>query len=110
MKWGTSSGVYTKTVTATTSHVTKSQMCGAPANSTGWRDLGLIHQALMSGIQYTFNNGLLYGHGKEHDIGANMVVSVHNTDPIPLPSQSMCTILILFYNFIHLVESLIILH
>ena len=58
MKWGTSSGVYTKTVTATTSHVTKSQMCGAPANSTGWRDLGLIHQALMSGIQYTLNNGL----------------------------------------------------
>lgn len=47
--WGTSSGSYQNTVTATTSRVTKSQMCGAPANSTGWRDLGLIHQALLTG-------------------------------------------------------------
>lgn len=47
--WGTSSGSYQNTVTATTSRVSKSQMCGAPANSTGWRDLGLIHQALLTG-------------------------------------------------------------
>lgn len=49
MKWGTASGVYTNTVTGTTSHITKAQMCGTPANSTGYRDLGLIHQALMTG-------------------------------------------------------------
>lgn len=49
VKWGTVSGVYTNVVTATTSRITKAQMCGIPANSTGYRDLGLIHQALLSG-------------------------------------------------------------
>lgn len=55
MFWGNASGSYQNTVAATTSHITKSQMCASPANSTGWRDLGLIHQALMTGKICSFS-------------------------------------------------------
>eukprot|EP01039_Chlorochromonas_danica_P000779 gene779-844_t len=50
VKWGTQSKVYSYVVNASTVHVNQSEMCGAPANSTGWRDLGSIHQVNISGI------------------------------------------------------------
>jgi hypothetical protein len=41
LKWGTQSGVYDNVIEADTSSITQDEMCGAPANSTGWRDLGM---------------------------------------------------------------------
>ena len=46
MKWGFESKLYKYIEAATTSHIEKAAMCGAPANTTGWREVGLIHTAL----------------------------------------------------------------
>ena len=51
LKWGTQKGVYTNIVAANTSTIDQSEMCGAPANSTGWRDLGAIHAATFTDIR-----------------------------------------------------------
>ena len=51
LKWGIQSGVYIHEVPASTSTIDQSEMCGAPANSTGWRDLGAIHTATFSDIR-----------------------------------------------------------
>lgn len=50
LKWGVESGKYNVTATATTSTLTKSAMCGGAANSTGWREQGLIHTAPLQGM------------------------------------------------------------
>lgn len=50
VKWGVTSGVYDTTVKSTSSYITKGDMRGAPANSTGWRDLGVTHTAILTGM------------------------------------------------------------
>ncbi len=50
LRWGLSSGEYTHSMNATTSVISNSSLCGAPATTVGWRDLGLIHTANISGI------------------------------------------------------------
>jgi len=49
VKWGTTSGNYDRVVNATTKKLLKSDLCGEPANSIGFRDLGLIHTASFFG-------------------------------------------------------------
>jgi hypothetical protein len=49
MKWGLVSGIY-NLVEATTLTISPNQLCGFPANSSGWRDLGLIHSATITGV------------------------------------------------------------
>jgi hypothetical protein len=51
VRWGTVPGQYTKEVAATTSTYTREQMCGAPANSTGWHDPGVFHSAVMGKLE-----------------------------------------------------------
>jgi hypothetical protein len=46
LKWGFSSGEYAYLNFAHTTTISRSQMCGWPANGTGWRDFGLIHTSL----------------------------------------------------------------
>jgi hypothetical protein len=73
LKWGVKPGVYTISVKAHTASINKSQMCGKPANSTGWRDLGLIHTALLEGmlaltgkpIYYIFGDSLTETYSEE---------------------------------------------
>ncbi len=50
LKWGTSNGTYIYTVAASTDTITIDEVCGAPANGTGWWDLGLIHTSNFTGI------------------------------------------------------------
>jgi len=50
LKWGLSPGVYSTVVAAQTSHINRSSICGAPGNSYGWRDLGLLHSARIEGM------------------------------------------------------------
>ena len=45
LKWGIVSGDYTFTVSAESTTIDKSDLCGEPATSYGWRDLGPIHTA-----------------------------------------------------------------
>ncbi len=69
VKWGSSSGSYTHSSVGIISTVSQSSMCGSPANSSGWRDLGNINTAPISGIvtmnlgsswiYYTFGDSLM---------------------------------------------------
>jgi hypothetical protein len=63
LRWGTSSQHYTHEVSAVTSIIPHSAMCGSPANSTGWRDLGLIHSAPFSGMKALAAKTLFYSFG-----------------------------------------------
>lgn len=82
MKWGTSSGHYTHTVSAATSRIDKSEVCGAPANTIGWRDLGLIHTADMVGMKKLANKKIYYVFGDEdtNDFSGEFVF---NAPPLP---------------------------
>lgn len=51
VKWGSTPGVYTHTVPARSSTFTVHDMCGPPANSTGWVDPGVFHSAVLEGLQ-----------------------------------------------------------
>ena len=44
VQYGTASGGYTQNVTATYDNYTRTDMCGAIANSTGWTDPGDSHR------------------------------------------------------------------
>lgn len=47
VQYGTKSGSYIANVTATYSNYTRSDMCGAIANSTGWIDPGAATRVLL---------------------------------------------------------------
>lgn len=53
LKWGLQSNNYAHIVHAKTITISQNQMCGPPANSTGWRDFGLTHTALFDFTQLT---------------------------------------------------------
>ena len=63
VKWGTKSGVYTTNAYAETQRIDRSQLCGAPANATGWRDLGMIHTAFLKGMVALANDKIYYSFG-----------------------------------------------
>jgi hypothetical protein len=65
LKWGTSTGVYPNIVTANTSTIERTEMLGPPANTTGWRDLGLIHTASFTGMTQYPNQKIFYIFGDE---------------------------------------------
>lgn len=64
-RFGFSSGVYDHTVYAKTSTFTRSQMCGAPASTVGWRDPGLIHTAELFGLKAHATKTVYYVFGDE---------------------------------------------
>jgi len=57
-------------------------MCGSPANTTGWRDLGLIHTAPLEGMTALANKKVYYSFGDEvtNDFSKEYVF---NVPPIP---------------------------
>lgn len=63
MKWGVASGDYTNTVEAVTDTIEESEMCGEPANTIGWRELGLIHHANFSGMLALSDSKIFYTFG-----------------------------------------------
>ena len=63
--WGTASGEYTSSASASTSTIDRSEMCGEPANTIGWRDLGLIHTAKLSGMAAIEGDKIYYLFGDE---------------------------------------------
>ena len=84
LKWGTSSGVYNNEVSAETSTIERSSLCGAPANGVGWRDLGLIHTAPFAGMKALANQKVYYifGDAATNDFSREYVLNVP-----PLPGQ-----------------------
>lgn len=63
LRWGLVSGNYTAQVVASTSRIEQSQMCNAPASTTGWRDLGEIHTASFTGAAALANGRVYYSFG-----------------------------------------------
>lgn len=51
VKWGSQPGQYTHTASATSSTYTVDEMCGPPANATGWHEPGTFHSALLEGLE-----------------------------------------------------------
>jgi hypothetical protein len=60
LRYGTVSGSYTEEIPASTTIIQQSQMCNAPANTTGWRDLGEIHTATLVGAAALANTAVYY--------------------------------------------------
>ena len=89
MKYGTSTGVYTTKVLATTSHITSGMLCASPANSTGYRDLGLIHTAFMSGMTALSNSKVYYifGDAATNDYSKEFIFNVPPAKVTNIPSQ-----------------------
>jgi hypothetical protein len=84
LKWGATSGSYTNTVIAVTNTIPQSAMCGSPANSTGWRDLGLIHTASFNGMNAFASEKVYYIFG---DSNTNDFSDEHILHVPPLPGQ-----------------------
>ena len=89
LKWGLVSGELLHSVPASTGHIEKSQMCGGVANSTGWRDLGLTHTALLSGMIALGGKSVYYMYGDRHtnDFSPEMVFFVPAPRGVLLPSR-----------------------
>lgn len=66
--WGVQSGAYSVTEKAITSNLQRSKMCGNPANSTGWFDLGLIHTAPFKGLSKLNSLYIYYRFGVTNDL------------------------------------------
>ena len=82
LMWGVEpGGPYGNTVYADTSRIDRSQMCGHPANSSGWADLGLIHTAHMKGMIALAGWKLFYVFG-DADTGDFSVEHTFHVPPI----------------------------
>lgn len=96
LKWGTKSNSYDKVVEASTSSIDRGELCGSPANSTGWFDLGLIHEAMLEGMEPLANQKIYYKFGDEatNDYSKEYVF---NVPPLPgKPSERRPTTAILY--------------
>lgn len=96
LKWGTVSGVYDNIVSANTSFIPQSSMCGSPANSTGWRDLGLIHTASFVGMMALASQKVYYIFGDEATNDFSGEYTLH-VPPLPgTQPEGRATTVILF--------------
>ena len=75
---GFKSGQLTTHVIATSEVINKDQMCGKPANSTGWRDLGLIHTAIFKDLTIYTGSCMNYkfGDADTNDYSEEMIFDV----------------------------------
>jgi hypothetical protein len=60
LKWGASPGTYTNVATGSVSRLEKNELCGAPATTIGWRDMGTINTAYFEGVAALANTPIYY--------------------------------------------------
>ena len=60
VKWGTARGDYSHVVAAASSSIAQTDMCGGDALGVGWRDLGLVHTASLSGMRALSGSTIYY--------------------------------------------------
>lgn len=63
LSWGLHPGVYTNHVIAESSTFSRDSMCGAPATTIGYRDLGVLHQAQFVGMTKLASHKVYYRFG-----------------------------------------------
>lgn len=61
VKYGTSPGMYTLTANGTNTTYTAADLCGAPANSTGFVNPGAINRVLLTGLAPSTRYYYIYG-------------------------------------------------
>jgi acid phosphatase type 7 len=86
--WGTQSGVYTNTVSASASSITVDQMSGWPANNTGWRELGTILTARLDFSSVTTAKKIYYTFGDEDTQGGRSSEMIFFMPPLAGETRS----------------------
>jgi predicted phosphodiesterase len=85
VKYGTQSGNYPYSVTATSATFTQNQMCGSPAQDYGWRDPGQVQTAVMTNLSpstvyyYVFGDQNSGGFSKEFSFTSAPPAGFSNT-------------------------------
>ena len=51
VRWGTSPDVLAAAASGDSLTYSRADMCGAPANASGWMEPGMLHGAVMGGLQ-----------------------------------------------------------
>lgn len=99
VKWGTASGKYTNVASAATSSIARTDVCGAPANTIGWRETGLIHTAPIQGMLALANTRIYYifGDANTNDFSKEYIFQVPPAPGTQPPKRG--TTLILFDDF-----------
>ncbi len=82
LRWGTTPNDLTTVVKAKTSHIEKNEVCGAPSNTTGWFDLGLIHTAPLEGMKALAGGNVYYSFGDQATNDFSTVYTLH-VPPVP---------------------------
>lgn len=82
LKWGTTNGTYPNVIDAVNSQINREDLCGAPANETGWRDFGLIHTTQFIGMKALANQDIYYIFG---DDSTNDYSKEHKLHVPPIP-------------------------
>jgi acid phosphatase type 7 len=80
--WGLRSGEYTEKVSANTDVIRQEEVCGSPANTIGWRSLGNIHSANLTGMRAVANQRIYYIFG---DAATNDYSTEYSFLAPPLP-------------------------
>ncbi len=82
VRWGSTSGTYTSTVSGSSFTYGVKDMCGEPATSIGFRNPGTFHSAVIAGlawnqtIYYTFGDAEAGGFSQEFSVTARLGVCV----------------------------------
>lgn len=83
LKYGTTKGgPYTTVTAASTESISIDQMCGSPANTTGWFDMGLVHKAYFNGLTALPSQKVYYVFGDE---ASDLYSEEHTLYVPPLP-------------------------
>ena len=61
VRWGTARGRLEHAAPGDSSTYTAADLCGAPANTSGWMDPGWLHGAVMAGLQPSTRYWYQYG-------------------------------------------------
>jgi len=95
LRWGVKSGEYTNTVAASTRSFSKSDLCGAPATTIGYRDLGLVHTAELVGMKALANQQVFYSFGDKatDDFSSEFVLHVPPLAGTQPPSRPTTVVL-----------------
>ena len=61
VRWGTEPGRYTHAAPAHTATYTRQELCGPPANDAGWVEPGMLHAAVIGGLEPRRRYYYVYG-------------------------------------------------
>lgn len=88
LKWGINPGVYDHIINATTLTIDPNDLCGEPATTIGWRDLGLIHNAYFNGMIKLAEQKIYYIFGDQstNDFSSEFILNVPPLDNTQRPT------------------------